>query len=112
MFLRHNLADCLTCLFIQPIFDKSTNRHLSRTYFHRMKTSQSNVNRSAHNVFFDDRSTHNVLFDVLAAIYMECHEGVSGLCHKTCLGNIILCFKEVGSIQTHTIPTHKQRCKT
>ena len=111
MFLCHNQDDWLTSSFIQGIFDKSTNSHMSCTYFRRMKRV-SNVNRSAHNVSFDDRSTHNVLFDVLVAIYMECHEGTSGLLHKTCLGNIILCSKVVVSIQTRTIPTHKQLCKT
>ena len=74
MFLRHNRADRLTSLFIYRIFNNVTNRHLSRTYYRRMK-QVSNVNRSARNVSSDRRSIHHVLFDTLAAIYMECREG-------------------------------------
>ena len=40
---------------------------------------------------------------------MEYRESASGLIHKTCLGNIMLCSKVVISFQTRTIPTHEQR---
>ena len=45
-FLRHNRADRLTSSFIHRIFNNVTNRHLSRTYYRRIK-QVSNVNRSA-----------------------------------------------------------------
>ena len=46
MFLRHNQVDRLTSSFIHRIFNNVTNRHLSRTYYRRIK-QVSNVNRSA-----------------------------------------------------------------
>ena len=52
------------------------------------------------------------IWNAAKAIYMEYRESASGLFHKTCLGNIMLCSKVVISFQTRTIPTHKQLCKT
>ena len=67
-----------SCATIGPtglqVFNNVTNRHLSRTYHHRMK-EVSNVNCSARIVSSDGRSTHHVLFHTLATIYMECREG-------------------------------------
>ena len=100
MFLRHNRADRLTSSFIYRIFNNVTNRHLSRTYYRRMKQVSNVTSIDQHAMFpliGDQYTTFSLIlwrqfiWNAAKAIYMEYRESASGLFHKTCLEKT-LCY--------------------